>query len=173
VLEANLGYAAGRLAQGYYIALLIEPLRPDDFEFDGTTLRSGGRIGAPADNDADDRLRPRVSDEITRKRGSKGYADLQKSNLGMVRIKGASRLAKVLPVTPHDNTLPPNLQYPMGAGGLQWKIVPPGKKFLIALYVGSNGMADAGTFKVSLADGDPYQQLMDARQKVARYLETA
>jgi hypothetical protein len=34
-------------------------------------------------------------------------------------------------------------------------------------------MADAGAFRVSLADGQPFQQLYDARAKVARHLASA
>lgn len=172
-IEESLGFGVGRLMQGYYIALLIQPLKSADFELDGTTLRSGGRLGAPAATFADDQLRLRVRDEIKAKYGSNGYEDVKRAALRTARIKGEYRLAKVIPNTPHSKSLAPNLQYPMGGGGLQWAIVPPGKNFLIALYVDPSGMADSGTFRVSLAESQSSQQLYTARHKVSRYLATA
>jgi hypothetical protein len=173
-VEINLGFGAGRLAQGYWIAVLKEPLLPDDFVFGGTTMRSGGRFGLPASNAADDALRPRVHDQVMAERGPAGYHQLQMRALASVAIAGPNRIAKVLPVTPHDPALAPDLQYPMGGGGLQWTIDRAHKKnFLIALHVDPAGMADAGAFRVSLADGQPFQQLYDARARVARHLASA
>jgi hypothetical protein len=180
-IEVNLGFGAGRLAQGYLIAVLVEPLEVGDFEFGGTTMRSGGRAGLPASNNADDQLRPRVHDNIMGQRGQAGYDDLQRRTLATVQIRGPQRIAKVLPVTPHDSAMAPNLQYPMGGGGLQWKILRKpnrlnpaveGKKFVIALQVDANGMADAGRFTVSLLNSQPFQALYDARRKVSQHLET-
>jgi hypothetical protein len=107
-------------------------------------------------------------------RGPAGYRQLQMRALASVAIAGPNRIAKVLPVTPHDPALAPDLQYPMGGGGLQWTIDRAHKKnFLIALQVDPAGMADAGAFRVSLADGQPFQQLYDARARVARHLASA
>ena len=173
-VEINLGFAPGRLAAGYWIALLKDPLLPDDFAFGGTTLRSGGRLGLPAANAADDALRPRVHDQIVAQYGTNGYRQLQQKALAIAAISGPNRIAKLLPVTPHDAQLAPSLQYPMGGGGLQWTIDRAHKKnFLIALHVDPNGLADAGSFTVSLADNQPFQQLYDARARVARYLAAA
>jgi hypothetical protein len=62
----------------------------------------------------------------------------------------------------------------MGGGGLQWTSGKASKKkFLIALFVDPGGVADAGSFKVSLADNQPFQQLYDAWGKVALHLATA
>ncbi len=180
-IEVNLGFGGGRLAQGYYVAVLVEPLEVGDFEFGGTTMRSGGREGLPAGNSVTDQLRPRIHDNIVTQRGQVGYDDLQRRTLTTVQIKGPQRIAKVLPVTPHDNVMAPNLQYPMGGGGLQWKILRKpnrlnpavdGKKFVIALHVDANGIADTGRFTVSLAGSQPFQALYDARRRVAQHLET-
>jgi hypothetical protein len=173
-IEINLGFGHGRLAAGYWIAVLKEPLQPDDFVFGGTTMRSGGRFGLPASNQADDALRPRVHDQIVAERGTTGYRQLQQRALGSVSIIGPNRIAKVLPVTAHNTALAPDLQYPMGGGGLQWTIDRARKKnFLIALHVDAAGMADAGSFRVSLADNQPFQQIYNARAKVARHLAAA
>jgi hypothetical protein len=173
-IEVNLGFGPGRLAAGYWIALLKEPLQPDDFDFGGTTMRSGGRFGLPVSNTADDALRPRVHDSIVAQYGTPGYRQLQQKALASVSITGQRRIAKVLPATRHDPALAPNLQYPMGGGGLQWTIHKSHpKNFLIALHVDPTGTADAGGFTVSLADTQPYQRLLDARTRVARYLAAA
>ena len=39
------GYHVNKLAQGYCVVLLRQMPKPADFEFAGTTLRSGGRAG--------------------------------------------------------------------------------------------------------------------------------
>ena len=137
-------------------------------------MRSGGRLGLPASTAAADALRPRVHDSIVADYGTAGYRQLQQKALASVSIIGNRRITKVLPVTRHDPALTPDLQYPMGGGGLQWTIqrARP-KNFLIALHVDPTGMADAGAFTVSLAQTQPYQQLLDARTRVMRYLATA
>ena len=173
-VEINLGFGQGRLAQGYWIAVLKDMLQPDDFAFGGTTMRSGGRLGLPASDAADDLLRPRVHDQIMAEHGASGYRQLQLKALASVTISGPHRIAKVLPVAPHDPAMAPDLQYPMGGGGLQWTIDRAHKKnFLVALHVNPAGMADAGSFRVSLADNQPFQQLYDARARVARHLAAA
>ena len=113
-------------------------------------------------------------DQVVAQYGANGYRQLQLKALTSVAISGPNRIAKVLPVTPHDPALAPDLQYPMGGGGLQWTIDRAHKKnFLIALHVDPSGVADAGSFTVSLADGQPFQQLYDARARVARHLAAA
>jgi hypothetical protein len=56
-IERNLGYGPGRLSSGYWVLLLVQGLTPGDFEFDGTTLRSGGKLGLPGDTVAEDAAR--------------------------------------------------------------------------------------------------------------------
>ena len=170
-LEENLGFAPGRLAQGWKVLLLKATLGPDDFELDGTTLRSGGRFGLPANTWEADKERGRVHDDIVRDYGSKGYADLQRYALKSITPKGENRLVKVVPVIPHDDSIPPDRQYPMGGGGLQWKL----KKcfdFLVAMTVDQNGIAVIASdppFSASLARSVRY----DDRQKIRIFLDEA
>lgn len=168
-VEQSLGYGSGRLAQGYWIALLKERLAPADFEFDGLTLRSGGRAGLPAASNAADAQRQRVHEQVLQERGEAGYQQLQRSALASVQLSGDHRIAKVIPVTPHNPALSPDVQYPPGAGGLQWKILPPGKRFLIALEVSPSGMATAPGFSVNIGPGAPYEN----RARVMQYLRAA
>jgi hypothetical protein len=173
-LEINLGFGAHRLAAGYWVVLLVSKLEPDDFEFSGTTLRSGGRLGLPAGSGAADKLRPRVHDQVLFERGPLGYKAFQEQVLKDVMISGPRRIAKVIPETPHDLNAAPNVQYPKGGGGLQWTIkkIKP-KKFLIALHVAPNGMATARDFSVSLAEPQPNGHLIDNRVRISHYLATA
>lgn len=172
MIEAALGFRAGRLAAGYWVVVLTEKLNEDDFEFAGTTMRSGGRFGLPGSTSAADKARPRVHDAIVTERGEDGYKALQKKVLTSVSLTGPKRIAKVVPVTRHDPNLAPDLQYPMGGGGLQWKLVKP-KEFLVAMEVTPAGEAKTPTFTVSLSNSLPAAERYDNRAKLARYLETA
>lgn len=138
--EAALGFHRGRLAQGYWIVLLTQLPRPDQFRFDGTTLNSGGRLGLPAATSAADLQRPRMHDQIMGQRGAAGYTDLQARTLREIRVQGEHRIAKVLPGTRHDALMAPSAQYPAGGGGLQWSITPPGLPFLAAAEVRAAGI---------------------------------
>ncbi|MCV0397431.1 MAG: hypothetical protein K5872_16410 [Rhizobiaceae bacterium] len=180
-LATMLGINPARFAQGYSIAVLAEKLEPEDFEFGGTTLRSGGRLGLPLRDETADQNRTRVHDQIVKERGQTGYQQLQKQVLAGIPLKGPRRIAKVLTELRHQASMTPDIQYPMGGGALQWKIVArpglppgakPGRKFIIALNVYPDGTADAGRFKVSLSDSQPYQALMDARRKIRIHLES-
>jgi len=172
-VATNLGYDGARLALGYWIAVLKEPLRPDDFEFGGTTLRSGGRLGLPERTAGADQERIRVHDVMMRRLGPKGYSDLQARTLRTVPMIGKERLVKVVPKIRHDDAMAPADQYPMGGGGLQWTIKKAAaRKFLIAVEVDGSGTAKTPTFSVSLRSGD-VQTLYDNRARISRYLETA
>jgi hypothetical protein len=180
-IEAMLGYRAGRLSQGYYILLLVEELRPEDFVFAGTTLRSGGRAGLPQKTKDADKLRQHVtSDRIREERkhvaeGIKQSAELleyirqQEHALKTATYRGPNRLAKVLPVERISGDFSPEVEFPMGGGGKQWTIETP-KSFLIALQVTDKLEAITPKFTVSLVQGP---QAYDNRAKVARYLESA
>ncbi len=168
-IEMRLGYGAGRLAKGYWVAVLKEQLFPQDFEFDGTTLRSGGKLGLPASTEAADSLRPRVHDQIMAQQGSNQYTQMQRAALASVKLQGANRIAKVIPAEFHNPTLAPDVQYPMGGGGLQWKILRPGKNFLIATHVDALGIATTPSFSADIGPRAPYEN----REKVMRYLQSA
>lgn len=170
-VEKSLGYGVGRLSAGYFLLLLVETLKPEDFEFDGITLRSGGRLGKPADTSAADALRPKVHDQIMAERGADGYRKLQESALREVAINGPRRIAKVVPVTDHDDDMAPSKQYPMGGGGLQWRLKNK-KNFFVAMFVDKDGTATVPGFSVSFTKGIPHQ-IYDAKAKVVRYLQRA
>ena len=170
-VERNLGYGAGRLSQGYLVVLLKQMWTPEDFEFEGTTLRSGGRLGLPAHTTAADALRPRVHDRIQAERGPLGYQELQQHALRSAMITGPQRIAKVIPTTRHDVDMPPAEQYPMGGGGLQWTIKKSRPcRFLVALHVDPARNATTPTFTVSITDA-PHDY--PNRARIARYLEQA
>lgn len=164
---AGLGYDRDRLSRGYFVALMTRPPTPDEFQFDGTTLRSGGRDGLPASSREADERREKVHDRVLAERGAEGYRALQVSALRAVRISGPARLAKVLPDIAHDPAQAPDAQYPMGGGGLQWrllKVVP----FLIAAHVDAFGRVVTPGFALDLRSGG-----YDARARLRRYLEAA
>ncbi len=165
-VELSLGYGIGRLAAGYGILLLAGTLSPGEFELDGITLRSGGRAGLPADTAADDLKRERVHDAVLRERGVNGYRALQQMALRAIAITGPDRIAKIRPVTPHDDDMKPSLQYPMGGGGLQWKLTV-GRRFLIAATVDAAGIAHAPDFSVPIGPHARYED----RARLNKYLE--
>ena len=173
-VEKMLGYHPGRLAGGYFVLVLKQSLTPQDFQFDGTTLRSGGRHGLPAATDALDAARPRVHDTILSERGQAGYEALQSHVLKWSDwTSGRERIAKVRPMIRHDANLPPNVQYPMGGGGLQWKLVRD-REFLVVAEVSAGGRnalaADGKTYPV----GHPeYLVRLEARTQLRRYMEQA
>lgn len=165
---ASLGYAPWRLSQGFAVLLAIEKPSPQAFEFAGTTLRSGGREGKPQMSPEEDRARPSVHNQILKEYGEQGYKNLQIKALNDINITGSQRLAKVIPVIEHKN-LPPAIEYPMGGGGLQWKIKRDYKiRFLVAVHVAPNGDAVTPKFSVNLNSGG-----YDARAKLHQYLISA
>jgi hypothetical protein len=168
-VAARLGYRADRLDQGYKIALLKDLLHPQEFEFEGTTLRSGGRLGLPGGTAQGDALRTRVHQDMIDQYGLAQYRAMQQRALASVKLTGPDRIAKVLPATAHDPGMRPDIQYPMGGGGLQWKILPPGKRFVIAARIDAAGTATTPDFSVFIGKDAPYEN----RAKLMRYLESA
>ena len=172
-VERMLGYGTGRLAKGYYIALLKQRLTEDDFQFGGIALRSDGRVGLPAASWPEDKLRLRVHDEIMSERGEHGYRMLQKRALTGIGETGEDRLAKILPTILHTEGLPPNVQYPMGGGALQWRLTKE-RQFLIAAYVDEQGHAQwPGGHAVIGLQGRPTNAMIEARGILRRYLQSA
>ena len=167
-LEVSLGYAEGRLSPGWAVLVLKEKLAPLDFEFDGITLRSGGREGLPAASWEAEALRPRVHAGVLRERGVRGYRLLQRWTLATIAETGQQRLVKVVPVTPHTLAVPPDQQYPMGGGGLQWKLKRP-CRFLVAMTVDAGQIAAIPGFTAYIGEGGNY----DNRARLARYLDFA
>ena len=173
-IEKMLGYRSGRLARGYYLLLLTQPLGVDDFDFAGTTLRSGGREGLPAMTVAADRTRQHISDRMRQEQGDLEYLRKKQFFLGRAQLKGPERLVKVFPVEGHRDNFSPAIEYPMGGGGLQWTIRKDRpKRFLIAMQLTPELEAITAKFSVTLAPNQPFQQLYDSRARIARYLAEA
>ena len=167
-LERSLGYGAGCLSSGWTVLLLKQTLRPEDFKFSGLTIRSGGRLGLPSNSVEADRIRPHVSDELIEKVGAKGYRELQMQALSTIPARGEGRLVKVIPATPHSETMRPSDQYPMGGGGLQWTLIRP-CRFLVAMTVDENGIARIPSFSAFLGESALYED----RAVLMRYLNEA
>ena len=173
-LERMVGYHPGRLAKGYSILVLTQSITSHHFEFDGTTMRSGGRLGLPAASPGADEARVRVHDTIMSERGADGYRAFQEWALSQRSpTSGRERIAKIRPEIRHDDDLPPNVQYPMGGGALQWKLTAR-CAFLVVAYVFPGGTralaADGKTYQVGAAG---YQARLDARRDLRRYMERA
>ena len=173
-LERIIGYHRGRLAQGYYIAVLKEPLRPGEFEYGGYTHFSGGKMGAPdpLKRPGVDAARPGVHQSLLKDVGAKGLNGLQQKTAGATPLVGTERLAKVLPKIMHDAAMDGDptkpVQYPVGAGIKQF-ILTVKKNFLIAAEVDAGGdVKGRNSFTSKIAKSVPY----DERVKVRRYLES-
>ena len=170
--ESMIGYAQGRLSKGYFILLLLEALRPGEFQFHGTTLRSGGKLGLPcATPEAEDRRR-KVHDLMIREYGEAHYRKMQDSALRNAPLRGADRIAKIAPAIRHDDSLSAAEQYPMGGGGLQWDISRDHpKSFYIGAEVLPGGIARTpeGVHQLGLAHAaDRYEQRRALRQYLMR-----
>lgn len=170
-IEERLGYGAGRLAKGYWIILLKQRLTSGDFEFDGTTLNSGGRLGLPGATRAADDARRRIHANMLTEYGAAGYTKLQENALRSVEYSGTNRIAKVLPVTRHDATMSPALQYPMGGGGLQWWLKNK-VDFLVACFVNDRFVAETPSFRVDLMEPHGSRRY-ENRARLMNYLATA
>ena len=169
-LEDIIGYHRGRLAQGYYIAVLKDRLLPGEFEFAGYTHLSGGKIGAPDPQKRPD-TRPGVHQTLAGQVGAGGIAKLQQQTVASIPTTGVERLAKVLPKIMHSAAMEtdPNLpvQYPVGSGIKQY-ILTVKKNFLIAAEVAPGGALSGRNFNSRIARNAPYEE----RVKVRRYLES-
>jgi hypothetical protein len=110
-----LGFNEGRMAHGATIyARTILP-SDDQYDFAGHTHWSGG---IPKDGPVD--LWPEKHREIDR-RFMRNPEIRAKDNVRATwRLNGPERLVKVEAKTPHSENLPPEVQYPPGAGVEQW-----------------------------------------------------
>jgi hypothetical protein len=171
-IEEMLGFRAGRLSQGYYFLLLKDGLTAGDFDFGGTTMRSGGRYGKPQASRDDDGRRTHVSSQMRHEYGEAEYERRKQQLAPGAQTSGPRRLAKIFPVEGLGDTFSPAVEFPMGGGGLQWTLIQP-KTFLIALEVTSSLMAIGKDLMVSIDPGQTGQQLLANRTEVARYLENA
>ena len=170
-LEKYIGFGPGRLAAGYWVMLFKGILKADDFEMDGTTLRSGGKDGLPLKDPVADEARKRVHDRLLADRGKAGYSAFRQLHLRLIPPIGAQRLIKIRANTPHSDDIAPDIQYPPGGGGLQWRLIRR-MRFLAALHIDADGMATSRQFQLSVGN-IPYLKLMENRTAIRRFLETA
>jgi hypothetical protein len=122
-VERALGYGAGRLDAGYWLAVLKERLRANHVRFAGLTLRSGGREGAPRADPELDRKRVHTHDRVLEQYSAGAvHTMLAKLAADPRNLTGTERIVKIIPVTRHrgDN---PAVEYPMGEGGPQFTLV--------------------------------------------------
>lgn len=166
-LAESLGFGKWRLAQGWAIAVLIDPIDTAQFQLHGITLRSGGRLGAPAATEKEDEARTKVHEAILAEHGSEGYDRLKSVALARITPKGPDRVVKVLTAIRHVAGASPQGQYPMGGGGAQWYLNKP-HKFRIVMVVDGNEIARIPGFSAFIGESAPY----DDRARLARYLDT-
>ena len=169
-LERIIGYHRGRLAQGYFIAVLKDRVQPGEFVYAGYTHLSGGKIGAPDPKKRPD-TRATVHQTLVNQVGAGGVDRLQQKTLLDIPYVGLERLAKVMPKILHSDAMEKDpalpLQYPVGAGIKQY-ILTAKKNFLIAAEVAPGGAFTGRNFSSKIAPNAPY----DERQKVRKYLES-
>lgn len=165
-IETMLGYGPGRLREGYWIVVLIEPLRLKDVIFAGLTLRSGGREGKPLhDPDADAR-RLHVYETMLRDYGSTHVDHLREELVSdPTNLRGENRIAKIVPVTHHVGK-DPAAEYPMGGGAPQFTMTAP-HRFRVAAAVDRKAVATtAAGWSVNIGNHARYED----RAKLNRYL---
>lgn len=167
-LARSLGFAEERLSGGWAVLVLKQKLSPADFILEGITLRSGGRSGLPSANAAIDAVRPAVHSRVQAEYGSDGYRKLQAFGLSGVQDTGDARIVKVVPYAPHDPGMAPSEQYPMGGGGLQWRLIRP-CRFLVAMTVDAQGIARIPGFSALLSE----TLAIDERARLARFISNA
>lgn len=131
-LEQELGFQAGRLADGWHLLFLLRKPTADEFQYRGYTQMSGGvamgHLAAPPDpRNAEQRLRDDGVD----------LAALKANTIATVfTLQGPDRLAKVAPVRD-------GLDYPPGLGQPQWELTAA-LPFTVAAFVGKGGMYSGG-----------------------------
>jgi hypothetical protein len=103
-LERKLGYHSGRLTKGFFLAHLLRIPHFNEFNLAGYSNTPGHRFVMPGGLDSD-KLKAMARKE-------------------MMRI-GCRRLVKIIPITPHDASMPDDEQYPPGLGVPQWELTHP------------------------------------------------
>ncbi|MBR1232076.1 hypothetical protein [Bradyrhizobium sp. AUGA SZCCT0182] len=123
-LERRLGYAQGRLVNGWWLLFLEQMPTPNDFEFMGYSYMSGGM--------AQGHVRPGPTAEQHLKAGKFDVFGMKRRTiLQTFRLSGPDRLAKVVPVADQSGAMP----YPSGTGVPQWKLIQP-LKFRVVGEIG-------------------------------------
>lgn len=103
-MERLLGFQRGRLEAGAVVAVLEQIPAKNQFELAGYSQVAAHRFVADATQGLDvNKLKEILLKEV-------------------FTITGEKRLVKVLPVTPHQNNIANDLQYPPGQGIPQWRL---------------------------------------------------
>jgi hypothetical protein len=112
-LERRLGYAPGRLAEGWTLLFLEQMPAPEDFElieFARMSPGPPGRLAVRAGKSAREILAESGGDMLDLK---------QKIIAERFRLSGPDRLARVVPVSDPDGPVP----FPPGGDIVQWQLV--------------------------------------------------
>src|SRR4051794_12762648 len=96
-IEDNLGYHRGRLSHGFYLLLLKEAIRAEDFEFGGIAMFAGGKTGLPSNDPDVEKKRPKISDVMRLEYGRDHYNYMRRQNAKSYLLEGEERLVKVAP----------------------------------------------------------------------------
>lgn len=179
-LEDLVGFHRGRLATGFSILLLKQPLGASDFEFFGYTYMSGGRIGLPSNVPSIDSARPKVDDGVRNAvAGGDLTPDFYARFASKIPLQGDERYVKIVSVIGHDSAIPMANQYPasmQGVAQLNLKKDRP-KNFLVAAEIRGSiwTLADPGRTKLDVAAGPRHDQPYsnDPRKKVMEFLARA
>lgn len=181
-LEDLVGFHRGRLANGFCLLLLKQPLAPGDFEFFGYTYMSGGRVGLPHNDSAIDRARPKVDDMVRAAihgPSPKVAPDSYERFAASVRLGGPERYVKIIPTTGHDPAMGSADQYPASMKGITQLNLKRAcaKTFLVAAEVHGPiwTLADPGRSRIDVGAGPRYDRPYgeDPRKKVMAFLEAA
>jgi hypothetical protein len=174
-LEDLVGFHRGRLANGFYLLLLKQPLAPMDFEFYGYTYMSGGKIGLPSNS-----ARPKVDDLVRstlHNAGPRVAPDVYEQFARAIRLNGQERYVKIVPVIGHDDAMPMADQYPASKKGITQLNLKKDKAkiFLVAAEIHGSIWALADRTKIDVGARPRYDQPYgnDPQKKVIDFLASA
>lgn len=135
LIEDNLGYHRGRLSHGFYLLLLKELVRAEDFEFGGIAMFSGGRTGLPSNAPDLEKERRRISDVMKERDGKEHYDYMRGQHAKSYVLDGPERLVKIVPCLDHDPTMGAADQYPRSLYVTPQIILTKPKNFFVAAEI--------------------------------------
>ncbi|MDO9711330.1 hypothetical protein [Paracraurococcus lichenis] len=146
-LERALGFRAGRLGQGWMLLALKEAVQPEEFAFAGYSHLSGGEAAAATPSGIPLKARiealSRAASTSADARLGTGHDLAKRQTAESFVLEGANRIVKIVPAMPHMAAIPPDEQYPPGAGLPQWVLLAP-KLFVVAAIVGRGSHHSGG-----------------------------
>jgi hypothetical protein len=129
-IERRIGYSAGRLDGGWWLLLLMDSVQAGEFEFFGYSNSSGGRSGHPQEGDGRETVEASLRGMLT----PSGFRKKQEEIAAGMASSGPDRIAKILPRSGEDPTIPASeawRHYPPGSGIPQWRLTVA-KQFVVA-----------------------------------------